>query len=153
MRKLKLILICVLCAVLLCSCSFGEGEPYTVTYRTEFGEDGVTQSVVPGTSAVAPTLPEVEGYTFLGWYVNPERTIKYEFKTIVRYDTTLYALWEENSESYTAQFNLPDGSVLSREYKSGELLVPPYLNEEWLCLGWYEEKTPDTLVDFSAPIY
>lgn len=153
MRKLKLILICVLCAVLLCSCSFGEGEPYTVTYRTEFGEDGVTQSVVPGTSAVAPTLPEVEGYTFLGWYVNPERTIKYEFKTIVRYDTTLYALWEADSEAYTATFHMPDGTTVKREFKSGELVAPPYVSPEALCIGWYREGSPEVTVDFTKPIF
>ena len=153
MKRLKLIFICLICVVLLGSCALPEQSPLTVTFRTEYGEDGLTQTVAYGTSAVAPTLPTVEGYTFLGWYVNPERTIKYEFKTIVRYDTTLYALWAENSESYTATFNMPDGTTVVREYKSGDIIAPPHLSAEWLCIGWYSEGAPDKLVDFSAPRY
>ena len=43
------------------------------------------------------TIPEVEGYTFDGWYADENRTIEFDFSTPITSDTKLYAKWEKNA--------------------------------------------------------
>lgn len=43
------------------------------------------------------TIPEVEGYTFDGWYADENRTIEFKFSTPITGDTKVYAKWEKNA--------------------------------------------------------
>ena len=43
------------------------------------------------------TIPEVEGYTFGGWYADEDRTIEFDFNTQITHDTKVYAKWEKNA--------------------------------------------------------
>lgn len=43
------------------------------------------------------TIPEVEGYTFGGWYADEDRTIEFDFNTPITGDTKVYAKWEQNA--------------------------------------------------------
>ena len=43
------------------------------------------------------TVPEVEGYTFGGWYADENRTIEFNFNTPITGDTKVYAKWEKNA--------------------------------------------------------
>lgn len=43
------------------------------------------------------TIPEVEGYTFIGWYADENRTIEFDFNTQITHDTKVYAKWEKNA--------------------------------------------------------
>lgn len=43
------------------------------------------------------TIPEVEGYTFGGWYTDENRTIEFDFSTPITSNTTVYAKWEKNA--------------------------------------------------------
>ena len=43
------------------------------------------------------TIPEVEGYTFIGWYADENRTIDFNFNTPITGDTKVYAKWEKNA--------------------------------------------------------
>lgn len=43
------------------------------------------------------TIPDVEGYTFGGWYADEDRTIEFDFNTPITGDTKLYAKWEKNA--------------------------------------------------------
>ena len=43
------------------------------------------------------TIPEVEGYTFDGWYADEDRTIEFKFSTPITGDTKVYAKWEKNA--------------------------------------------------------
>lgn len=43
------------------------------------------------------TIPEVEGYTFGGWYADEDRTIEFDFNTPITGDTKVYAKWEKNA--------------------------------------------------------
>lgn len=43
------------------------------------------------------TIPEVEGYTFGGWYADENRTIEFNFNTPITGDTKVYAKWEKNA--------------------------------------------------------
>lgn len=43
------------------------------------------------------TIPEVEGYTFVGWYADAAHTTEFKFSTPITGDTTVYAKWEKNA--------------------------------------------------------
>lgn len=49
------------------------------------------------------TIPEVEGYTFIGWYTdNTHDSTKFDFSTPITGDTKVYAKWEKNApNTYT----------------------------------------------------
>jgi chitinase len=68
-------------------------------YTISFDVDGGT-TVMPitqdyNTLVTEPEEPTKEGFTFGGWYMNPELTILYVFTTIPANDVTLYAKWIE----------------------------------------------------------
>lgn len=43
------------------------------------------------------TIPEVEGYTFIGWYADDTHTKEFNFSTPITGDTKVYAKWEKNA--------------------------------------------------------
>lgn len=43
------------------------------------------------------TIPEVEGYTFVGWYADAAHTTEFNFSTPITGDTKVYAKWEKNA--------------------------------------------------------
>lgn len=43
------------------------------------------------------TIPEVEGYTFDGWYADKDHNTKFDFSTPITSNTTVYAKWEKNA--------------------------------------------------------
>lgn len=43
------------------------------------------------------TIPEVEGYTFIGWYTDDTYSTEFKFSTPITGDTKVYAKWEKNA--------------------------------------------------------
>lgn len=43
------------------------------------------------------TIPEVEGYTFGGWYADEAHETKFDFTKPIKRNTTVYAKWEKNA--------------------------------------------------------
>lgn len=43
------------------------------------------------------TIPQVEGYTFIGWYADEAHKTKFDFSTPITGDTKVYAKWEKNA--------------------------------------------------------
>lgn len=43
------------------------------------------------------TIPQVEGYTFDGWYADEAHKTKFDFSTPITSNTTVYAKWEKNA--------------------------------------------------------
>lgn len=75
-----------------------EKSKYTVQFVSEHGsfEDQTIEHGKP----IDPdklTIPEVEGYTFGGWYADEDRTIEFDFNTPITGDTKVYAKWEKNA--------------------------------------------------------
>lgn len=70
---------------------------YTVTFI--YGADPATQSEavkVNAGEAVKPFAPPAfEGYTFVGWFSDENRTVAYDMDAPIWEDTTLYADWEK----------------------------------------------------------
>lgn len=71
---------------------------YTVQFVSDYGSfaDQTVEHGKPiGTGK--PTIPEVEGYTFDGWYADNTYSTKFDFTKPIKSNTTVYAKWEKNA--------------------------------------------------------
>ena len=76
-----------------------EKSKYTVKFVSDHGSFA-DQTIEHGETIKTDklTIPEVEGYTFDGWYTdNIHYTTKFNFSTPITGDTKVYAKWEKNA--------------------------------------------------------
>lgn len=66
---------------------------YTVTFHTNGGSEIAPVQVQYNKQLLRPTNPTREGYTFAGWFTDPELTTTYNFSQSVKADLDLYAAW------------------------------------------------------------
>lgn len=71
---------------------------YTVQFVSDYGSFA-DQTVEHGKPIETDklTIPEVEGFTFDGWYADATRTKEFDFSTPITSNTTVYAKWEKNA--------------------------------------------------------
>lgn len=71
---------------------------YTVQFVSDYGSFA-DQTVEHGKPIDTDklTIPDVDGYTFGGWYADEDRTIEFDFNTPITGDTKVYAKWEKNA--------------------------------------------------------
>ena len=124
--------------------------PVTVTY--EYGKlDGIyaKQIVQTGETAIRPTDPKVNGFTFLGWYTDAGCTDgnEYDFTVPVTADFTLYAKWE--GTYYGIRITDKDGNAVYVTNKNSTnvlgdgtvVYVPGYWNEEDIPAEYWADDT------------
>lgn len=75
-----------------------EKSKYTVKFVSDYGSFA-DQTIEHGGTITTDnlTIPEVEGYTFDGWYADEAHKTKFDFSTPITGDTTIYAKWEKNA--------------------------------------------------------
>lgn len=87
-------------------------QQVTVSFDTQ--AEGVTnpdpQVIDKGGTAVSPSVDR-DGYTFNGWYLDPECTEPFDFTTPVQENTTLYAGWEQVKEPVASDDAKTDDST------------------------------------------
>ncbi|MDY5595818.1 MAG: InlB B-repeat-containing protein [Oscillospiraceae bacterium] len=81
-----------------------EARPYTVTYMD--GETKLDEQTVCCGNSFELQTPTKTGYTFAGWYTDPELTAAYTSAPMPAEDLTLYAQWKINT--YTVTFRYVD---------------------------------------------
>lgn len=71
---------------------------YTVQFVSDYGsfEDQTIEHGKP-IETDKLTIPEVEGFTFDGWYADDTYSTKFDFSTPITGDTKVYAKWEKNA--------------------------------------------------------
>lgn len=97
------------------------------------------------------TIPEVEGYTFDGWYA--EDNTKFDFTQPIKHNITVYAKW--TAKDYEVSFITEHGKTpTSQNVKyNGTATDPGKLTEEGYTFDdWYTDATYSTKFDFSTPI-
>lgn len=131
-----------------------EKSKYTVKFVSDHGsfED---QTIEHGKLIETDklTIPEVEGYTFDGWYTDATRTKEFDFSTPITSNTTVYAKWTAND--YYVSFVTEHGKTpTSQNVKyNGTATNPGELTEDgYTFIGWYTDDTYDTEFDFTQPI-
>ena len=99
------------------------------------------------------TIPEVEGYTFDGWYADAAHTKKFDFTQPIKSNTTVYAKW--TAKDYEVSFITEHGDAPTSQNVpyNGTATDPGTLTEEGYTFdGWYTDDTYSTEFDFSTPI-
>lgn len=125
---------------------------YTVQFVSEHGsfEDQTIEHGKPiGTGK--PTIPEVEGYTFDGWYT--EDNTKFDFTQPIKSNTMVYAKWTAND--YEVSFVTEHGKAPTSQNVpyNGTATDPGKLSAEGYTFdGWYADNTYSTKFDFNQPI-
>lgn len=118
MKKIITLGLFVLSVASLVGCGGGNsgGTTYKYTYYLNDGTDTVyeTKNFKKDSFASHPTNPSREGYTFKGWYLEAECSVKYDVSTLVSEDKDLYAKWVEEGSSGTgsnSSTTLPEGTT------------------------------------------
>lgn len=97
------------------------------------------------------TIPEVEGYTFDGWYA--EDNTKFDFTQPITSNTTVYAKW--TAKDYEVSFVTEHGKTpTSQNVPYNKTATDPgkLTAEGYTFIGWYTDDTYDTEFDFRTPI-
>lgn len=71
---------------------------YTVKFVSDhgsFADQTIEHGKPIGTGK--PTIPEVEGFTFGGWYTDDTYDTEFDFNTPITHDTKVYAKWKKNA--------------------------------------------------------
>ena len=130
-------------------------DKYTVTFDN--GDTGAVENdqvVKAGTLATRPDEPTETGYSFGGWFKDPEYRESWDFDNdAVTSDTTIYVKWTKNV--YLVSFNSVGGSSVSGqqiEYNSTaeEPLSPD--REGYVFEGWFTDPEYGSQYDFATPV-
>lgn len=128
---------------------------YTVQFVSDYGSFA-DQTIEHGKPIDTDklTIPEVEGYTFDGWYTdNTHYSTKFDFSTPITSNTTVYAKW--TAKDYEVSFITEHGNApTSQNVKyNGTAKDPGKLSAEgYTFIGWYTDHTCTTEFDFTKPI-
>ena len=127
---------------------------YTVKFVSEHGSFA-DQPIEHGGTITTDnlTIPEVEGYTFDGWYADEAHKTKFDFSTPITSNTTVYAKW--TAKDYEVSFVTEHGKAPTSQNVpyNGTATDPGKLSAEgYTFIGWYTDATYSTKFDFSTPI-
>lgn len=127
---------------------------YTVQFVSEHGSFA-DQTIEHGKPIDTDklTIPEVEGYTFGGWYADENRTIEFDFTKPITSNTTVYAKW--TAKDYEVSFVTEHGDApASQNVKYNETATDPgtLTAEGYTFDGWYTDAAHTTEFKFSTPI-
>lgn len=129
-----------------------EKSKYTVKFVSDhgsFADQTIEHGKLIETDKL--TIPEVEGYTFDGWYA--EDNTKFDFTQPIKHNITVYAKW--TAKDYEVSFVTEHGNApTSQNVPYNETADDPgELTEEgYTFIGWYADKDHNTKFDFSTPI-
>lgn len=99
------------------------------------------------------TIPEVEGYTFDGWYADDNYSTEFDFTQPIKRNTKVYAKWTAND--YEVSFVTEHGNAPTSQNVpyNGTADDPGTLTAEgYTFIGWYADEAHKTKFDFSTPI-
>ena len=135
----------------------GEVVYYTVTFESNGGTEVAPQQVKQGATVTKPADPTREGYTFAGWYYDPELTdgSAFNFEAAMYDNLTLYAKWTETKVFHTITFDTQGGSTIEPvQVEDGELLPRPEdpVREGYEFLGWYWDPMYQQSYFFDTPV-
>ena len=127
---------------------------YTVQFVSDYGsfaDQTIEHGKLIDTGKL--TIPEVEGYTFAGWYTDDTYSTEFNFSTPITGDTTIYAKWTANDYYVSFVTEHGDPPTSQNVPYNGTATDPGTLTEEGYTFdGWYTDDTYSTEFDFTKPI-
>lgn len=128
---------------------------YTVKFVSEHGSFA-DQTIEHGKPIDTGKLiiPEVEGYTFDGWYTtNDTHSTKFDFSTPITSNTTVYAKWTAKDYEVSFITEHVDAPASQNVPYNGTADDPGKLTAEgYTFIGWYADDARTKEFDFSTPI-
>lgn len=131
-----------------------EKSKYTVQFVSDhgsFADQTIEHGKLIETDKL--TIPEVEGYTFDGWYADEAHNTKFDFTKPITGDTTIYAKWTAND--YEVSFVTEHGDAPASQnvpYNKTATNPGELTAEGYTFIGWYADEAHKTKFDFSTPI-
>ena len=145
---------------------------YTVSFdvlASDVSNIPPAQQIRSGGLVTEPVAPSRSGYNFTGWYIDNTYTDKYDFKTPITGNITLYAKWNpvgspdpgpggDTDGVHRVTFDLNDGSSGVYEIQvveDGEKASNPASEPErelYGFTGWYEEPSGAVAYDFDSAV-
>lgn len=116
----------------------GSPSAWGPAYQTANGGSSLPSSVT--TTFVLPTPTHPEGYTFLGWYDNPEFTGTALTSIPAGWTGTLYAKWQTGSTEEVIYWVLNGGSVSGTlpSFVTNTYELPTPVRDGYIFSGWYD---------------
>ena len=129
-----------------------EQQKYTVTYVANGGTGSMEEvsGIVGEYTLLANGFTAPNGKRFKAWRVNGEEKAE-GAKIEVTANTTVTAIWEDISTTYTVTFNVNGGSAVdSQLINAGEKAIKPTnpTKNEYIFAGWYTDNTYTIEFDF-----
>ena len=124
-------------------------KSHLVTFDTDGGTEIETQ-LVPGTAAKQPVAPTKEGFAFAGWFADVDKTIAFDFATLITGDTTIYAKW---SVGVLVNFEDADGVVIDPvRILEGTAVAEPAtpVKAGFVFDGWFTDADTTLAYDFAT---
>lgn len=160
-KKIIIVLLSVILCLGLVACSNDKDSQYTLTFYGFDGKTEVTTMEISGDRIEVPEAPKIEGYTFVGWYLDsPDSTLKVDAEFFMRNsankDRVAYARYKANTYNvtfYSGEYKIAIMSAADIIDKGQDLPVPPP-NPYYVFEGWYLESgvkfTPEYLEENSV---
>lgn len=104
-KRFKAVAIFIAVVIVACLIALGiflastHKDTMTVAFDTDGGTAIENRYVLEDGQLERPSNPTRDGYTFQGWYLDPEFTDRAVFPMSITGDVTLYAKWQENVEA------------------------------------------------------
>lgn len=128
---------------------------YTVKFVSDHGSFADQTIEYGGTIKTDKlTIPEVEGYTFDGWYTtNDTHSTEFDFTQPIKSNTTVYAKWTAKDYEVSFITEHSDAPTSQNVKYNGTAKDPGKLKAEgYTFIGWYADAAYNTEFDFSTPI-
>lgn len=123
---------------------------YVVTFKPNNGEQSSVIVVPAGALVPRPTKPTMEGYTFIGWYVDAAYTTAWNFDTDkVSSNMMLHGRWEEYKEPVPPDLYISfdpntggQDEITTIVVLTGNFIPRPEnpVNPGYTFIGWYKDK-------------
>ena len=116
-----------------------EDNSYTVTFDSMGGTAIDSQTVKEGETAVKPTDPQKEGFTFAEWKLDG---VAYDFNAAISQDIILVASYNvnENNEMVLVMLDYQNGQEtrIVEIIKDGKMMEPPIpVKQGYKFIGWF----------------
>lgn len=137
MKKISFAFVILFLSLSLFSCANNE---IIISFKTNGGSilNDITYRM--GTEIRLPDYPNKEGYTFDGWYMDPEFNHEFDVSLLSEDDAILYAKWEKSK--YQIVFNTDGGSPIApivQEWDTVIEMPDDPVKEGHFFLGWDKE--------------
>lgn len=107
-KKSKIIVVSIIgVALIFFAIAFliSSNKKYTITFDTDGGSYIASQKIKKGEFVTKPVEPIKTGYKFVEWQYEDK---EYDFKTKVKEDMTLKAIWEKDKKYYNVELTVDD---------------------------------------------